>query len=366
MEIGIVGLPRSGKTTIFNALTGGRARGQNSGRPGSKPNLGVTPVRDPRLDSLEELFQPKRTVLAEVTYVDFPTAPEGLGKATGIAGEYLNQLQGAGALLVVVRAFNDPSVHQVQDGVDPIRDAQAMHLELAFADLEMLERRLAKIADRYKGASAAERDALERERSIVADVMGDLEKGVHIRRRRRSEEEIRLFQGFQFLTGKPLIAVVNADEDQASELPALEERASSALDDPDVRVAAVCGTLEMELAEVGPDGQDELRESLGLGEPGWSRMIALSYEASGLITFFTGSESEVRSWAVPRGATALKAAGGIHSDLERGFIRAEVVSFDELIEAGSLAEARRRGVLRQEGKGYVIADGDVVNILFNV
>ena len=366
MQIGIVGLPRSGKTSVFNALTRGRVPVGPYGGTQDKPNVGVAKVPDDRLDRLSEIHRPRRVVPDEVSYVDIPGPPEGSGGQRGIDGELLNHLQRTDALLVVARAFDDPSVSHVDDTIDPFRDVETMLLELSYADLGMLERRLARLAQGFKGAKATEREALVREQSLFVRVNKDLEGGTAIRDHRLTPDEARLLEGFQFLTAKPLIIIINMDEGQMSQAATLKERLSAAFERPGVGTGVLCGKLEMELAEMDPDEEREFRESLGVGESGMERMIRLSHDVGELITFFTGNPNEVRAWTVTRGSTALKAAGKVHSDFERGFIRAEVVGFDDLADCGSIAEARKRGVLRQEGKSYVVHDGDVLNILFNV
>ena len=366
MEIGIVGLPRSGKTTIFNAVTRGKAQVATFSGSRQRPNLGVTKVSDARLDALEDIFKPKRKVSAEVTYVDIPAAPEGLGTTWGISGEFLNHLQRTDALLLVARAFEDPSVPAAQDAVDPFRDVETMVYELAFADLEVVDRRLARIAEGSKGAKAAEREAVNKEHMLLTGLKTDLDGDTPMRERRFAADEARILGGFKFLTAKPLIIVVNAGEDQVNDLGAVAARLSSEFKGPRVRVTVLCGSLEMELAHMGPADEREFRDSLELGESGLARVIGLSHDVLDVITFFTGNSNEVRAWTIPKGSTVLEAAGGIHSDFERGFIRAEVVPFDDLARCGTIAEARRQAVLRQEGKAYVVCEGDVVNVLFNV
>ena len=366
MQISIIGLPRSGKTTIFNAVTRGKAEVAAYQDPEGKPNVGVAKVPDQRLHRLGVVYRPKRVVPAEVTYVDIPAARDGLGEARGIAGEHLNHLQGADALLVVARAFDDPSVTHVDDTVDPFRDVETALLELAFADLEIVDRRLARLADASRGTKAAERDALDGERSVLERIRVGLEAGESLRDMSFTAEEGRMLEGFRLLTAKPAVIVANVGEDQMSEAAEVEVRLASAAGGLRVRTAALCGRLEMELSQMDLAEEQEFRAGLGAGEPGLERIIRLSHDVADLITFFTGNQNDVRAWTVPRGSTALKAAGRVHSDFERGFIRAEVVSFEDLDTCGTVAEARKRGLLRQEGKEYLVQEGDVLNILFNV
>ncbi len=365
MDIAIVGFPQSGKTTVFNAMTRGAAQVAAYGSQ-SKPNLGVAKVPDPRLNVLEAIYKPKRTVLAEVTYIDVPPPPAGFGKTRGVSGQFLNHLQLADALLIVARAFDDPSVPHVADRVDPVRDVETMLYELAFADIEILDRRIGRIAEGFKGAKTAEREALKQEQEAIARLKDNIESGTYIRDIGPSGDEARFTEGFGLLTAKPLIIVVNIGEGQLSKNPPPHEKLSRIVSGPRVRADSLCGKLEMELAQMEPDDEQEFRESMGVGESGLDRIIRLSYAVLDLITFFTASENEARAWPVTRDTTAAKAAGKIHTDLEKGFIRAETVSLDDLEQLGSIAEARRHGLLRQEGKTYMVKDADVINILFNV
>ena len=366
MELGIIGLPQSGKTTLFNALTGGRAQAASHPQ-GDKANLGVVKVPDQRLETLTKLFTPKKTVPAEVTYLDFPRVLEDLGKGQGIGGEYLNRLQGVDALLHAVRAFEDPSVpHIIEGGVDPYRDVATMDMELAFSDLGILDKRLQRLETGLKGAKAQEQETIHRERTVLERIKVELEKEVPIRALTLGPQEIHLLENYQFLTAKPLLVALNIGENQLSQAPSIEGEMASRIEGPFVRGTVICGKLEMELSQMEEEDEKEFRESLGAGESGLKRIIQLSYDVLGTISFFTVVHEEVRAWAITRGSTALKAAGKIHSDMERGFIRAEVISFDDLVSCGSTAEARKLGILRLGGKSYPVQDGDVITFLFNV
>lgn len=366
MDISVVGLPRSGKTTIFNAVTRGVANVAAYSGLGSSPNLGVAKVPDVRFEVLDGIFKPKREVRAEVSYVDFPGAPDGPGATTLIASDHLNHLQGTDAILLVARAFEDASVSNIEDSVDAFRDVETVLLELTLSDLEIVDKRLTRLDDSSKSTKAAQRPAIDKERALLQRVKASLETGSAIRDMDLNDDETRALEGFRFLTSKPLIVVINVGEDQTSEAAKLEAKLSATYEGPRVRTAVVCGALEMELAQMEPAEEREFRESLGAGESGLDRMIRLSHNVAGLITFFTVGPDENKAWTIPSGTPALKAAGKIHSDIERGFIRAEVVGFDDLADSGSFAEARKRGLLRQEGKAYVVDEGDVVNVLFNV
>ena len=365
MLVAIVSLPRSGTTTVFNALTGGAVRVASYGSAGSKPNIGVAKVADHRLDRLEELVRPDRKVPAEATFLDIPV-PEGGGESLGTSGERLNHLQRADVLLVVARAFEDGSVHHVNETIDAFRDAETSTLELALADLQILDRRLARLEDSFKGAKPAERDALTTEQSVLSVLKAGLEDGAAIRDQELSGQDSSLLEGFQLLTAKPLVVVANVGEDQTAETAALQAQLSQAFDGPKVRAGTICGSLEMELVQMEPDEEAEFRDSFGVGETAVARIVQLCSEAADEITFFTTASSEVRAWPLTRGATAQRAAGRVHTDMERGFVRAEVVSYNDMLESGSKGEARKRGLLRQEGKTYAVQDGDVIDFLFNV
>ena len=363
MEIGIIGLPRSGKTTIFNAVSKGNATVAGYS---NKPNVGVAKVPDVRLDRLVVMFNPRRVVPAEVIYIDIPAPPDSNGKTRSISGEYLNALQGTDALLIVARAFEDPSVTHVDGTIDALRDVDDLLLELTFNDIGLIDRRHARIDDNLKGAKVPERDLLTRERTLLARIKRQLEDRVALRDQCLTADEARHVLGFQFLTGKPIIIMINVGENQLSETAALESQLEAEAFGSYSRTTVTCGQLEMELSQMDAEEEREFRDSLVAGKSGLDKMIRLSYEAIGQVSFFTVGDDEVRAWEIRENTIAQKAAGKIHTDLERGFIRAEVVAYDDLIECGSLGEARKRGVLRQQGKEYVVKDGDIMDVLFNV
>ncbi len=357
MNIAIVGPPAAGKTTIFSAATGAGAHAS-----GGRPNIGVAKVADPRMELFETVFHPARTVPAEITFVDLPPSYDGSGRPLPVSGKSLNHLQRADCLMLVLRAFDDRSVPHAGDGIDPVRDLQSMKDDLALADLLIVERRLSRVEDAFKGAREPERESLRREEALLSSLRESLEEGAPVRARRLAPHEARMLEGFQLLTAKPLMAVVNIGEDQISDTRPSEERLAAA----GVPAAALCGLLEAELTAMEPDERREYRQSFGLVESGIDQMVRLARRAAGLITFFTGNDREVRAWQVATGTTAVEAAGKVHSDMARGFIRAEVVAHGDLEACGTLAEARRRGLLRQEGRDYKVTDGDLVNILFSV
>jgi GTP-binding protein YchF len=366
MEIGIVGLPKSGKTTVFNALSRGDADINPSSASATKPNLGIAKVKDSRLRPLEDMFHPKKTVPAEVKYIDFPKAPEGLAKSQGIAGEFLNLLQKTDALLHVVRAFQDPSVPHLEGGVEPHRDLATMDLELAFADLAILERRVERLESELKSVKAAERDGKLREHAALDRIKGELENEVPIREQQLSDEETKILANFQFLTAKPMLIVWNIGENDVTQASELEEKLRQQYSKPGVEIVALCGKLEMDLTDMDDEESEEFRKDMGLQEPGLQRAISSSYQLLGLVSFFTVGADEVRAWTIDRDIPAVKAASKIHTDIERGFIRAEIISYDHLLVCGSLAEGKKKGLLRLEGKTYKVQDGDIINFLFNV
>lgn len=362
MKVAIIGTPKSGKTTIFNALTKGRAQVE-AYSPTLAPHTGVAKVPDARLSMLEGMFQPRKTVPAEVSYTDIAGSLKGFG-GEGVGGEFLNYLITADALLQVVRAFRDDQVPHPEGSIDPKRDIASLDLELAISDLSIRERRLDKLEISLKAAKAAERESHVKEQLLLQKVKSELENDVPIRLQGLSAEELKTLTNYQFLTAKPMLVVLNIGEGQIPEASQLEGEIRSLC--PQFAVVALCGKLEMELAQLSDAEADEFRAALGLGRPALERVIDLSYSLLGLVSFFTTVSDELKAWTIPGGTPAPKAAGKVHSDMERGFIRAEVISFSDLESCGSLAEARKRGLLRTEGKNYIIQDGDIVTFLFNV
>ncbi len=366
VNIGIIGLAKSGKTTIFNALTKGRADTRSYTQEGLAPHIGIAKVPEPRLKVLADMLHPKRIVSAEATYIDIGAPVKGLVKEKPVGSQFLTQLSDVDALINVPRAFSDESIPHIEGSLDVGRDIATMNLELAFSDLAIIERRLERIEISLKAAKQPERQSLLHEQEMVMKVKADLEKDVPIRELSLTADEARAMANYQFLTAKPLLIVVNIGEEQLSQAGALEAELNSRYSHPKCRVITLCGKLEMELAQLDNSAAEELRAEFGLKESGIDRVIKLSYELLGLISFFTTASAEVKTWSIPDGTNAHKAAGKIHSDMERGFIRAEVISYDDLVKCGSLAEARKKGLLRLEGKNYIVRDGDVITFLFNV
>ena len=362
--IGIVGLAKSGRTTIFNALTRGRA---NTGvYTPEAPHIGSSRVQDPRLAALAAQTKPEKITPAEVRYLDIGTSVKSLAQDTGISGQLLNQLSNTDAIADVVRAFTDDSIPHIENSVDAARDIATMDLELAFSDLAIIERRLKRMETLFKKARSDERQHIHREQELLLRIKAALEQETPVRELSLTTDEAKAIATYQFLSAKPLLTIVNIGEDQLPRAKALEEELSQRFARPGHRLITLCGKLEMELAQLDEETAEACRAEFCLDEPGLDKAIKASYELLGLITFFTTGSDEVKAWSIQSGTTALKAAGKIHTDIERGFIRAEVISFSDLAKSGSLAEGRKHGLLRLEGKSYIVQDGDVITFLFNV
>ncbi|MFC1931729.1 redox-regulated ATPase YchF [Chloroflexota bacterium] len=366
IDIGIIGLAKSGKTTIFNALTKGKADTGSYTKESLAPHVGIAKVPEPRLQTLDDMLHPQRLVPAEVRYIDIGASVKSLAKDKGIGGELLNQLSNADTLINVIRAFLDESIPHVEGSLDVERDIATMDLELTFSDLAIMERRMERIETSLKGAKPPERQGFLQEQEILTKLKIDLEKDMPIRELELTAGEIKTITNYQFLTAKPLLTIVNIGEEQLTEAASLESEITSRHSREKCRLMALCGKLEMELAQLENSEAEEFRADFGLKESGLDRVIKLSYELLGLISFFSIASGEVKAWSIQNGTSALKAAGKIHSDMERGFIRAEVISYDDLVRCGNLSEARKKGLLRLEGKDYTVQDGDVITFLFNV
>ena len=362
MIIAIIGLPLSGKTTVFNALTKGHSSSIGGG-PSGELQVGVVKVPDPRLDALSKMYLPKKTVYAEVTYWDLPS-DEKQGPSQGLGGRHRNTLQAADAFLLVVRAFTNPSVHHPFGDIDPGRDLAAMLDELMLADLEVLERAVERQADAVKKSKPEERPAVVRHLDAVKKVKQGLEAGAPVRCQDLGVSEAEVAERYQLLTAKRVVAAFNVDE--SSPDIALGQLNLDPMMVRDMGQVSLSGRLEEDLGRMSADEEDEFRQDLGLGDPATDRVIRVSYETLGLVSFLTVGEDEVRAWSVPGGLGAQEAAGAVHSDFVRGFIRAEVIPFDDLVRCGGVPQCRREGVLRSEGKTYKVKDGDVIEFLINV
>ncbi|HEX6655445.1 MAG TPA: redox-regulated ATPase YchF [Candidatus Limnocylindria bacterium] len=362
MQVTIVGLPGSGKTTVFNALTGGHAEtgGFSGGR--AAPNVGVVKVPDERLDRLSELFKPKKTTPADVTYVDV-AIPAGAAREGTIQPDVLSLVRDADALLHVARAFAEPAAER---SADPWRDVDEMDLEFTVADLSVVEKRLEKLRTSGRHGSTSEREQNALEEELLARLEPHLSEGKPLRSFGLTQDEEKRLRGYRFLTQKPVLVVLSIGEDALANAEGMEADGRARYAEPQSQVAAMAAKIEAEIAQLSADDAAMFMEDLGIAEASRGRIIRLTYALLGLFSFFTAGEDECRAWTLRNGDTAVEAAGAIHSDLARGFIRAEVVTYEDLMAAGSMAEARKRGVLRSEGKAYLVRDGDVIQVLFNV
>ena len=356
MRLGIIGLPQSGKTTLFNALTrGAQPTGVGSGK--IEVHTAVVDVPDPRVDRLSAMFKPKKTIYAKVTYADIAGLDGSAGKS-GISGTLLNQLTQMDGLIHVVRVFEDESIPHPSGSIDPQRDIQAMDSEFILNDLISVERKLERLNEERKKGGGRDKAVIEREIVLFQRMKDALEQEIPLRDIDLSEEEEKAFAGFGFLSRKPILIVLNLSEGQAAPNITYAHKHS--------QVVSLQGKLEMEIAQLPPDEMKLFLDEYGIEEPSLNRMIRLSYDLLGLQSFFTAGEDECRAWTVARGATAPEAAGVIHTDLQKGFIRAEVVQYNDLIALGSIAEAKAHGKFRLEGKDYIVKDGDILNIRFAV
>lgn len=354
MRLGIIGLPQSGKTTIFNALSRGNQPLTTSGGR-FEVHTGVVDVPDERIDRLSAMFKPKKTIYAKVTYADIAGLE---GSKAAISGALLNQLTQMDGFVHVVRCFEDPNVPHPAGSVDPLRDIATMDSELLINDLIAVERKLERLAEERKKGGGREKVVIEREAALFERFQEVLGREQPLRTIELSAEEEKVLAGFGFLTRKPILVLFNLSEGQSE--PAVETSG------PHCSQAALQGKLEMELAQLPPEDVTMFMAEYGIQELGLARVIRLSYDLLGLQSFFTVGADEVRAWTVRRNASAFEAAGEIHSDLQKGFIRAEVVAYEELMALGGLNEAKAKGRLRLEGKEYIVQDGEIVHIRFNL
>ena len=359
MDIAIIGLPRSGKTATFNALTSGHAA--TEGGSAGPVQVGVVKVVDQRLSILGQMYHPRKVVYAEIKFWDLPPAPaDRANRKQALSGRHRNVLQGADSLLLVVRAFQD----DLQGPPDPGRDLAEMLNELALADLETLERAETRFADALKKTRPAERPAVQSQADAVHKVKERLESGIRMRQQELSPSERSAMTDYQLLTDKPIIVAFNTGE--SGEAPGLSELGLATEMTDGLGEVQLCARLEEDLALMSDDEAEEFRDALGISESAVERVKQVCYDTVGLVSFLTVGDDEVRAWPVPDGIPALHAAGTIHTDFTRGFIRAEVIHYDDLVRCGSVAQGRKEGVLRSEGKTYPVKDGDVINFLVNV
>ncbi len=362
LNCGIIGLPLVGKTTIFNLLTGAAAKtsGYLSGRTGA--NTGAAKIPDRRLDFLSDLFKPRKTTYAQMIFSDIPGLTRGTGQSAGSLNQFLEAARDADLLVHVVRAFQNAEVPHVDGEINPRKDVETVNTELLLADMELVEKRI----ERIKSGKKVKKEQ-EEELSVLEKCLSALEGEMTVGSLALTDEERRFLKNYSFFTSKPMILVVNTDEEQlkSGTYPFREELLSYAAK-RGFPVLEVCGRLEMEISQLPEADREIFLSDLGIEQPGIERLARSAYEHLGLISFFTVGEDEVKAWTIHRGTQAKKAAGKVHSDMERGFIRAEVVKFRDLKEWGSMARVREKGLFRLEGKEYIVEDGDIINFRFNV
>lgn len=365
MKLGIVGLPNVGKSTLFNSLTKAGAESANYPFCTIDPNVGVVAVPDPRLKQLAALYDSEKITPAVIEFVDIAGLVKGASKGEGLGNQFLSNIREVDAIVHVVRCFEDSNVIHVDGSVDPLRDIETIDLELIFSDLEVLERRISKTA-----RSAMNDKSLARELTILKGLKAHLEDGRLARSYGASDDDEAAFiASLNLLTAKPVIFAANVAEDDVADDGASNGHVAAVrkfAEENHCEVFVICAQIEQEIAELEEDEKKMFLEDLGLSESGLDKLIAASYRILGLISYLTSGVTETRAWTIKVGTKAPQAAGKIHSDFERGFIRAEVVNYQDLLDCGSYTGAKEKGLVRLEGKDYVVKDGDVVLFRFNV
>ena len=361
LEVGIVGLPNVGKSTLFNAITKAGAEAANYPFCTIEPNVGIVDVPDKRLQVLHEMYNSKKTTPAAFRFVDIAGLVKGASKGEGLGNKFLEHIRQVDAVAQVVRCFEDGDITHVEGSIDPIRDIEIINTELCLADMEVLERRMQKLVKLAKEAKA--------EQAVLDKIKAALDEGKTVRSVELSDDEKDMIKEMNFLTMKPTLYVANVGEDEVAtadaENPHVQKVREYAASE-NAQVVSISARVESEIAELDEDEAKEFLQEMGLEQSGLEKLIHAAFDLLGLMTFLTAGPDECRAWTIVKGTTAPKAAGKIHSDIERGFIRAEIVNFDDLVAAGSTAAAREKGQVRLEGKDYIMQDGDVTYFRFNV